>query len=355
MNVHNLIDLYTDYLIACPGQSSATGMSSLFDKNISHDKITRLLSSGVINSESLWKLTKPMCHEISSTDAVLIFDDSVEEKKYTDSSDLIEWHFDHTQNRSVKGVNFLTALYHSKEKSLPIGVEYVKKDRRAINKKGKLVRISSQSKNSLFRKMVEQACYNINFKYVLADTWFGSAENMISVKQTCNRDFIFAIKGNRKIALSKEDKEKGLYVNIKSLKLEENVMSVYFEQMDFPVVISKQVFKNEDGSTGILYLASSDLSLGYEQITTIYKKRWKVEEYHKSIKSNSSFAKSPTKTETTQMSHFTASIMAFVKLERLKIRTNQNHFAMKNRLFIQATKAAYTELQNLSTLNFQFA
>ena len=82
----------------------------------------------------------------------------------------------------------------------------------------------------------------------------------------------------------KDIKEKGLYVGIKSLELEGNVMSVYFEQLDFPVVISKQVFKNEDESTGILYLAFSDLSLTYDKETTIYKKRWKVEEYHKSIK-----------------------------------------------------------------------
>ncbi len=126
-------------------------------------------------------------------------------------------------------------------------------------------------------------------------------------------------------------------------------MSVYFEQLDFQVVISKQVFKNEDGSTGALYLASSDLSLTYERITTIYKKRWKVEEYHKSIKSNAAFAKSPTKTVQTQVSHFIASIMAFVKLERLKVRNDLNHFAMKNRLHIQATKAAYQELTRLST------
>lgn len=354
MNVYNLIDLYTDYIIASHGQCSAVGMSAVFDNSISHDKITRLLSSGVINSEALWKMTKPMCQEISCADAVLIFDDSVEEKKYTDSSELMEWHFDHTQNRSVKGVNFMTALYHSKEMSLPVGVEYVKKDRLAINKKGKLIRVSSQSKNELFRKMVEQACYNIHFNHVLADTWFSSAANMSFIKQRCNRDFIFAIKANRKVALTKEDKEKGLYISIKSLELEESVMSVYFEQLDFPVVISKQVFKNEDGSTGTLYLASSELNLEYSQITTIYKKRWKVEEYHKSIKSNSSFAKSPTKTATTQISHFTASIMAFVKLERLKIRNNQNHFAMKNRLLIQATKSAFQELKRLSTPQAMF-
>ncbi|NQY10303.1 MAG: transposase, partial [Flavobacteriales bacterium] len=45
---------------------------------------------------------------------------------------------------------------------------------------------------------------------------------------------------------------------------------------------------------------SNDLGADSKQITTIYKKRWKVEEYHKSIKSNTCFAKSPSRTTTTQ-------------------------------------------------------
>ena len=122
-----------------------------------------------------------------------------------------------------------------------------------------------------------------------------------------------AIKENRKVALSKEDKLAGKYISIKEAVSEECARSVYIEQLDFPILITKQVFKNGDGSTGTLYLASNDMNLTYEQITTIYKKRWKVEEYHKSIKSNTAFPKSPTKTMIAQQSHFIASIMAYVK------------------------------------------
>jgi len=349
MNNRDLTDLYTDFLLVCPSQTTATGLSALLDNKISHDKITRLLSSTSISSEALWQMVKPLCHEIKSEEAVLIFDDSIEEKEYTDHSELISWHFDHTKGRSVKGVNFMTALYYSNDISLPVGVEFVRKTKACIDKKGKLAYKSAKSKNEMFREMVWRANYNIDFKYVLTDTWFSSVENMEFVYKKCSRHFIMALKENRKVALSKEDKEKGVYVSIKSLKLEGSVMSVYFEQLDFPVVISKQVFKNEDGCTGTLYLASSDLNLQYEQITTIYKKRWKVEEYHKSIKSNTAFAKSPTKIVQTQVSHFIASIMAYVKLERLKVRNNLTHFAMKNRLYLQATKAAYIELKRLST------
>src|SRR4030067_787915 len=348
MDVNNLRDIYTDYLLVCPSQITATGLSSFTSNEVCHDKFTRLLASSVFTSKSLWNKVKPICYEIKSKDAVLIFDDSIEEKKYTDKNEIIQWHYDHSVGRSVKGVNFLTALYHSKEMSMPVCVDFVRKTKVFIDKNGKLNYKSEKSKNEMYREMLFQSCYNLDFKYVLNDSWFSSSENMSYVYEVCKKHFIMALKENRKVALSKKDKENGVYVSIKSLGLEECVMSVYFEQLDFPVVISKQVFKNGDGSTVALYLASSDLSLTYSQITTIYKKRWKVEEYHKSIKSNAAFAKSPTRTPRTQTSHFIASIMAYVKLERMKVRNNKNHFEMKTQILLQATKAAYQELHKLS-------
>lgn len=352
MNVENLMDLYTDYLIVAPGQTTATGLSTLSEGKISHDQVTRLLSSGNIDSSALWKEVKPICWEISNEDGVLIIDDSVEEKKYTDRNELICWHYDHTQGRSVKGVNFLTALYYSQDVSMPVSVEWIKKDQQVTNKKtGKVSYKSAKTKNEYFREMVVRATGQVRFKYVLADSWFSGAENLNWVVQDCKREFIIAIKENRKAALSEADKQAGRYSSIQDMELEECVQRVYMEQLEFPVFLTKQVFKNGDGSTGTLYLVSSDGTLSSAQIATIYQKRWKVEEYHKSVKSNASFAKSPTRTVVTQTSHFIAAIMAFVKLERLKVRTVRNHFAMKTQIMIAATKAAYAEYIKLSTPN----
>jgi len=38
-------------------------------------------------------------------------DDSIEEKPYTDQSELICTHFDHAQNRYVKGINLLNRFF----------------------------------------------------------------------------------------------------------------------------------------------------------------------------------------------------------------------------------------------------
>ncbi len=349
MNVNNLIDLYVDYLLVCNQQATATGLSHLLNDQLSHDKITRLLSSGEINSKTLWERVKPLCHEIRSEEGVLIIDDSIEEKRYSDCNEIIQYHFDHTVGRSVRGVNFISALYYSNDMSLPVAMEVIRKEKIFSIKKNKWEYKNTQTKNELFRAMVSQASQNISFKYVLNDTWFSSSENMNFIVKECKSHFIMALKENRKVALSLEDKQAGRYVSIKSLKLEECTLSVYVEQLDFPLLISKQVFKNGDGSTGTLYLASDDLSLMWKQMTTIYQKRWKVEIYHKSIKSNAAFAKSPTHTPVTQVSHFIASLLAFVKLEWMQVRHQKNHFAMKNQIMICACKAAYQELEKLST------
>jgi hypothetical protein len=57
---------------------------------------------------------------------------------------------------------------------------------------------------------------------------------------------------------------------------------------------------NKDDSTGTLYLISNDLSATVAPLETIYQKRWKGEVFHKSIKSNTSMAKSPARTVRTQ-------------------------------------------------------
>lgn len=355
MNVNNLLDLYTDYLMITPMQSTATGLSKLTGNKVSHDRITRMLS-GKIDSKTLWEYTKPMAQEISSSEGLLIIDDSIEPKPYSKTNSLINWHYDHCSGKSVKGVNFVNAYYYSPDydMGLPVGVEYVRKDQQVVTRQGTVRYRSDETKNEMMRRMVRHSGNNVHFRYVLADSWFSSSQNMQCITEQCCSDFIMAIKSNRVVALSRADKQKGKFVSIGSLKLEGRTESVYLKQYEKPVLISKQVFKNGDGSTGTLYLASSDLSLDYKTLTTIYEKRWKVEEFFRSIKNNTAFAKSPTKVEQTQQAHFTASMIAYAKFERLKIRHNKNHYAMKNEMFILATRTAWQELFKLSTPNADF-
>jgi len=346
-----LLDLYTDYLISSFRLTTATGMANLLNDAISHDKITRFLSAREFTSADLWQIVKPLVRQVERADAVLIIDDSIEEKPYTDENALICWHFDHTKNRSVKGLNFLTTLYQVGDISLPVAFDLVTKTEMVIDQKsGNARRHSTLTKNERFRSMLTACVHNrIAFRYVLNDAWYASADNMKFIASTLKKQFIMPLKANRKVARSLSAKRRGQYQAVESLVLEANsVQQIYLEEVGFPLLLTKQVFINEDRSTGTLYLVTNEMTLDAEQMTGLYQKRWKVEEYHKSLKQNASLAKSPTRTETTQRNHFFASVCAFVKLETLRLKTKLNHFALKSKLYVSALQSAYGELQKLA-------
>ena len=109
----NTMDLYTDYLLSSFGQVTATGLSNLLEGSVSHDQITRTLSGQEYGSKDLWQEVKPLVRSHENEDACLIFDDTIISKPYTDENDLICWHWDHSKKRNEKGINLLTAFYHT--------------------------------------------------------------------------------------------------------------------------------------------------------------------------------------------------------------------------------------------------
>ena len=346
-----MLDIYTDYLICSFGQASATGLSRLLDHEISHDAVTRFLSSEPQTSAALWRVVKPLVRSVESEEGVLIIDDSIEEKPSTDENELISWHYDHATDRTVKGINFLTALYHASEVSLPVAFDLVTKTEQYLDAKtNRSKRKSAITKNERLRLLLRVAVHTqLRFKYVLNDVWFASAENMKFIKHGLHKEFVMPLKENRKLALSRAQKQLGQYVAVATLELATGTtQSVWLEEVDFPLLLTKEVFTNKDGSVGVRYLVSSDLTLTGDQQTQLYQKRWSIEVYHKSLKQNASLEKSPTRTPTTHRNRFFASLCAYVKLEALKVKTGVGHFTLKSKIYLSAVKAAYAELVKLN-------
>lgn len=347
----DILDIYTDYLICQNQHATALGLSNLLEGGLSHDQITRFLNRNEYSSKDLWHYVKSDIRQHEQiTGGVLIIDDAIEEKPYTDENEIVAWHFSHAKGRSVKGVNILSGLIRYGDIALPIAYEVIHKDLHFCDiKTKKEKRESSKTKNQLFRAMIQQAVSNqVLFDYVLADNWFGAKDNMEFVHYDIKRFFVFGIKANRLIAFSEEERKKGQYHNLNSLNFKDGEKRiVWLKDVAFPVALITKIFKNEDGSTGILHIVTNDLNSDADRIYEIYQKRWRIEEYHKSIKQNTSLEKSPTKVIRSQKNHIFASIVSYCKLEFLKIRTNLNHFALKYKLILKANQMAFRELKIL--------
>jgi len=199
-----LLDLYTDYLISSFGQVTATGLARLLDGEVSHDQITRFLAGEPKRSADLWRIAKPFVRQIESDSGVIVIDDSIEEKEYTDENELICWHWDHSKGRNVKGINFLSALYVTDQGALPVAFDLVAKAEAYVDEKtGNLRRKSSISKNERYRSLLRVVVHNqIKFRYVINDSWYASADNMKMIKRDLDKEFVMPLKSNRKVALS---------------------------------------------------------------------------------------------------------------------------------------------------------
>jgi hypothetical protein len=365
-----LLDVYTDYLITSFSLTTATGLSAAVNHQYSHDQITRLLSKESYDQKQYWQCIKGVVRQIEDDGGIIVVDDTIEEKPYTDENDIICWHYDHTTSQNVKGINIVNFLYqttlpNAEAVSVPLAYEVISKTEEHVDTKtGKKKRKSTITKNTLVRQRLKILRFQnqVRFKYVVFDTWFSSKENMVMITTDIKKHFVCAIKANRTVALTEDDKRTGHFVQVSALDLQPNELRVvYLKGVEFPVLLAKQVFTNKDGSHGVLYLVSSDTALTYEQLTHLYHRRWTVEEFHKSLKQNVALEKSPTRTETTQKNHIFAAMLAFIKLETLKLCSHCNHFALKSQLYLRAIQTCFKELKLLqeqsrnSTIQFSLS
>ena len=154
MKTHEF-DLYTDYLISQFGATTATGLSALLDGEISHDKVTRFLSERRYTGKDLWLRVKPVIRRIENEEGCLIIDDTIQETAWTDESDLICWHFDHCNGRTVKGINLLNALCHREDIPIPVDFRLVQKPCQFSDIKTRQTKRASEvTRNELMREMV---------------------------------------------------------------------------------------------------------------------------------------------------------------------------------------------------------
>ena len=348
----HLLELYSDSLLSSFGATTATGLSALVDGAVSHDQVTRFLSGADYDGQTLWQQVKPLVRDIQQDDGVLIVDDTIQEKPPTDENALICWHYDHSQNRSVKGINLLNCVYHAGGVSLPVTYELIRKPILFSDVQTRQVkRKSAVTKNALMRQMLRTCQRNqIPYRYVLADSWFSAKDNLTFIRKTLKKHFVVALKSNRTVALSYEQKRQGAFTRIDACQLPEHQpVPGWIKGLDFPVLLLCQVFTNQDGSTGTLYLACSDLPCEGPTVEAIYQKRWNVETFHKTLKSHAALAKSPTRRVRTQSNHCFMALYAAARLEGLPSKHRLKHFALRARLYLKAIRSAFEELQTLKT------
>jgi hypothetical protein len=352
----NLSSIYQDFLISSYGKIEVTKFSKILGKGFSHDRFTKqlLLDDNLDDDTLIWQTIKPFLRDYENEeDGCIIVDDSLLHKPYSKTNDVVCWHYDHVSGKSVKGIMMLNFHYTDDSGiSIPLGYEIITKtEDKWSDEYQKYIKKSLFTKNEIMRDKLSILHHHneVKYKYILMDKWFTTVDNIEFIDSILKKKFISPVKKNRKVALSLEDKNKGRYVSIADIDMGAcSSRLIYLKGCNIPLNIGKQIVKNgNDGEPLYLYLVTNDIDISYNQTLEIYQRRWKIEEYHKSLKQNLRIEHSPTKVELSQRNHINLTICAFIKLEKLRLNYKMNHFAIKEKIYIEALKVAYEKVGEL--------
>jgi len=349
MNDYELLDLYTDYLVSAFGAVTSTGLSNMLDAAVSHDRISRMLSRREFTQQDYWRAVKGLVRKLESPNGIIKVDDTIEEKPHSTENEIICWHYDHSKDRNIKGINIINFVYQPYPSvqtnfSVPVAFEVVQKTEQFFDtKSGKVKRRNSRGKNEIVRirlRILHQQG-KVKFQTVLWDSWYSSNENFAFVHQELKKTFIGAIKSNRKVALTLQDKKQGKFKKISELEWHQTEPRIiYLPGLDFPVLLTKQVFTNKDGSNGELFLVSNDLKLTALELFSTYGERWGIEVFHRSLKQNVGLEKSPTKYEVTQRNHIFAAMLAWINPEIIGIEESEHSLRFQNQTVCQSDQSS---------------
>lgn len=274
--------LYVQYLIATNGNYTCTNLSDHLEPapGTSHDAISDYLRREKLTPRGLWELVGPLIE--NNADAYLICDDSVQNKEYSKSIELVKLQYSGAEHGLVRGINTVNMVH-----SNGVRGDYYPVDFRIYDDK-----TDGKSKNEHFREMFIGAIGDKRIKAgtILFDSWYASVDNLKLVHRM-GRYFITTLKSNRKVTLSKESG----YVHLEDITWtqEQLTRGIVIKLKDFPYLVRlfKIVAPNGDvewviTNKGVTNDSDGDNSrpITADDVQNENAVRWQIEQMHRELK-----------------------------------------------------------------------
>jgi len=305
-------DLYCQFLLASQKNFTATQASEL--TNVSHDAITRWLTSVKLTPNILWEHVEKL---VEKEGGVMVVDDSVIAKQYSRSHELplLSYQYSGAYHKVIQGIGLVNLVLVDNDQCMPI-------DYRIFSKK-----IDGRTKHMHMQEMITLALHRgIKPSAVVFDHWYGSVKNFKFLERN-NLTWITTLSGNRIVDF-------GEHIADKTIP-EEGVV-VHLRACGFIKVF--KIFSQAKGE--IEYMATNNLKFSREDIKRVAAKRWKIEEYHRGLKQTTGIEKCQARTQRSQRNHIFCSIISFVALE-LHRRKKQISWYQAKQAIIQNAMRQY--------------
>ena len=162
---------YCQYLLSSQTNFTLTHLAEHLQQ-FSHDAINRYLSGEKLTPRLLWEKVKPLI--CADTAGYLIFDDTVLDKRFSESIDLVRRQYSGNEHRVIRGIGLISCLYVNARTG-----EFWVIDYRLYNPDGdgnsKLDHVQEMLKQAVFAKLLP-------FVTVLMDSWYATKKLMAAIE-----------------------------------------------------------------------------------------------------------------------------------------------------------------------------
>lgn len=267
---------------------------------LSPDKISRMLNSNVIRAKE--KVRLHIQEIFKDAKVTIILDDTIASKTYAKRYGDINTVWNTTSSTVVSGFQIITCIISDGLRNIPIDCEFFFSRKRF----GKNQRTKSEIAYDIFMYWKDV----INIERVLADAHY-STKWLLENLSAQGVSFCMKIPANR---IVKTEQNTGQLKKILRIVKNNRTNSM----SGFNAGLSCFFYVVKYRSTRLYYISSDPIAK--DKIASVYKLRWKIEEFHRTVKQSLGFNDCQSRSAVKQHRHMFYVIEAYIYTELLRIK-----------------------------------
>ncbi len=311
---------YCQYLLVSQINYTLTNFAD-HSERLSHDAVNRYLRGERITPRLVWDNVRTQV--VVTERGYLIFDDTVLDKNYSHSIELVRRQYSGNAHGIIKGIGVVTCVYVN-----PDSDQFWLIDYRIYDPEG-----DGKTKLDHVREMLCNAVYDkhLPFQAVLMDTWYATRDLMLYI-ESLHKIYYCPLKNNRQVddsqgaqayrrvdalAWSEAELEQGKRVKIKGFPKEHKV----------------QCFRVAVSTHRTDYVVTNDLAQDSTAATQeACGFRWKIEQLHREGKQLTGLERCQCRKARIQRNHIGCALLVWVRFKELAAQTGRTMYQLKHGL-----------------------
>ena len=309
---------YCQYLVSSQINYTLTNFAD-HSLKFSHDQLNRYLRDDKLTPRLVWEQTEGQI--ITSPNAYLIFDDTVADKNYSRSIELVRRQWSGNTHSVIRGIGIVTCLYVNPETDQFWLIDY------------RLFAPDEDGKTKLDHatEMFDAAIHEraLEFRCVLMDTWYASRQFMLHIERN-DKIYYGPLQANRQV-----DEGDGTVIDYSRVDAlawntaeEQSGKNVHVK--DFPKGHRLQLFRLVVSTDRTDYIVTNDVTQhstdDTQQVCAI---RWKIEQLHREVKQVTGLERCQCRSARIQRNHIACAMLVWCRFKELAYETGRTVYQIK--------------------------